>query len=57
MADTAGESSNFLRVRLDDDLRQDLARAETLTNIRNQSDLVRYAVRQLVITEEGRRAR
>jgi hypothetical protein len=41
-----------LRVLLDEQLRQDLARAREVTGIRSNSDLVRYALRQV-----ARRAR
>lgn len=36
-----------LRVLLDEQLREDIARAREVTGIRSTSDLVRYALRQV----------
>ena len=36
-----------LRVLLDEQLREDIARAREVTGIRSMSDLVRYALRQV----------
>lgn len=36
-----------VRVVLDDELKSDLERARQITGIRNQSDLVRFCVRQV----------
>jgi len=39
-------------VLLDDDFASDLARAAALTRIKNRADLIRYAVRRLVVDHE-----
>lgn len=47
MNDATKETNDLLRVKLDEELREDIEKARRVTGIRSASDLVRYALRQV----------
>lgn len=47
MHDATKETNDLLRVKLDEELREDIEKARRVTGIRSASDLVRYAIRQV----------
>lgn len=55
MAKSEEERDDFVRVRADAELREDLDSAARATGIRNTSDLIRHAVKMLVRAHKGPR--
>lgn len=54
MQNATKETNDVMRVRLDEELREDIEKARQVTGIRSLSDLVRYCLRR--VANEGQRA-